>query len=444
MFSYLNKLFLVSLAIFLAGCMALPNGGENVNAPVSLEKGDANSPFVKSSSSLVQAVFANPEIARSFAEIEAAKSQVLILNVNKASKIDLSGSTGLTSSNNLNAVGGAVATIKAHRLLFDNGQTDRSILLSKLQAQSKTQAALITIDESLQKILTVYIEQTTSKEVIKIIDYYLDLYNEQENLILSAVQVGVLSKSDYLEIKSLKNDTLSQRARAELSISKADSFFKEILGTNSDIALSDLSRRHENWQRPILDILSSPQKNLIDLQISRLNVEIEIQRERSKPISRWEASISSPKTNSSDTTLFAGVTVSLPIKDGGDALARIEAFSRELVVAELGLEVLTNSVALSKSSLVSFANYYQKQKNLLIERNAISAERIVDLELRLKAGRSNVNELTKEILAGANIEISLAQLDAEYSLLSVQAAAAVSQTCGILMLCELINKPFLE
>ena len=444
MFSFLNKLFLVSLAIFLAGCMALPNGGENVNAPVSLEKGDANSPFVKSSSSLVQAVFANPEIARSFAEIEAAKSQVLILNVNKASKIDLSGSTGLTSSNNLNAVGGAVATIKAHRLLFDNGQTDRSILLSKLQAQSKTQAALITIDEKLQKILTVYIEQTTSKEVIKIIDYYLDLYNEQENLILSAVQVGVLSKSDYLEIKSLKNDTLSQRARAELSMSKADSFFKKILGTNSDIALSDLSRRHENWQRPILDILSSPQKNLIDLQISRLNVEIEIQRERSKPISRWEASISSPKTNSSDTTLFAGVTVSLPIKDGGDALARIEVFSRELVVAELGLEVLTNSVALSKNSLVSFANYYQKQKNLLIERKAISAERIFDLELRLKAGRSNVNELTKEILAGANIEISLAQLDAEYSLLSVQAAAVVSQTCGILMLCELINKPFLE
>ena len=444
MFSYLNKLFLVSSAIFLAGCMDLPNGGEKVNVPVSLEKGDDSSPFVESSSSLVQAVFANPEIARSFAEIEAAKSQVLILNVNKASKIDLSGSTGLTSSNNLNAVGGAVATIKANRLLFDNGQTDRSILLSKLQAQSKTQAALITIDEKLQKILTVYIEQTTSKEVIKIIDYYLDLYNEQENLILSAVQVGVLSKSDYLEIKSLKNDTLSERARAELSISKADSFLEKTLGPNSDIALSDLSRRYENWQRPILDISSSPQKNLIDLQISRFNVEIETQKERSKPISRWEASISSPKQNSSDTTLFAGITVSLPIKDGGDALARIEAFSRELVVAKLSLEVLTNSVALSKNSLVSFQNYYKKQKEILIERKAISAERIVDLELRLKAGRSNVNELTKEILAGANIEISLAQLDAEYSLLSVQTAAVVSQTCGILMLCELINKPFLE
>ena len=444
MFSYLNKLFLVSLAIFLTGCMDLPNGGEKVNVPVSLEKGDDSSPFVESSSSLVQAVFANPEIARSFAEIEAAKSQVLILNVNKASKIDLSGSTGLTSSNNLNAVGGAVATIKAHRLLFDNGQTDRSILLSKLQAQSKTQAALITIDEKLKKILTVYIEQTTSKEVIKIIDYYLDLYNEQENLILSAVQVGVLSKSDYLEIKSLKNDTLSERARAELSISKADSFLEKTLGPNSDIALSDLSRRYENWQRPILDISSSPQKNLIDLQISRFNVEIETQKERSKPISRWEASISSPKQNSSDTTLFAGITVSLPIKDGGDALARIEAFSRELVVAKLSIEVLTNSVALSKNSLVSFQNYYKKQKEILIERKAISAERIVDLELRLKAGRSNVNELTKEILAGANIEISLAQLDAEYSLLSVQTAAVVSQTCGILMLCELINKPFLE
>ena len=444
MFSYLNKLFWFSLTILLSGCLGLPDVRTKVEAPLNLEIGDIQFSFVESPSSLVQAVFANPEIVRSFAKIEAAKSQVLILDVNKASKIDLSGSTGFTSSNNLNAEAGAIATIKAHRLLFDNGQTDRSILLSKLQAQSETQAALITIDEKLQKILTVYIEHTTSKEVIKIIDYYLDLYNERENLILSAVQVGVLSKSDYLEIKSLKNDTLSERARAELSISKADSFFKEILGTNSDIALSDLSRRHENWQRPILDILSSPQKNLIDLQISRLNVEIEIQRQRSKPISRWEASINSPKTNSSDITLFAGVTVSLPIKDGGDALARIEAFSKELIVAELSLEVLTNSVALSKSSLASFANYYKKQKNLLIERKAISAERIVDLELRLKAGRSNVNELTKEILAGANIEISLARLDAEYSLLSVQTAAAVSQTCGILMLCELINKPFLE
>ena len=177
MFRYLTKLFWLSFAFFLTGCIDLSDGGEKLDTPISLEKNDASSLFVESSSSLVQAVFANPVIARSFAEIEAAKSQVLILKVNKVSKIDLSGSTGLTSSNNLNAEAGAIATIKAHRLLFDNGQTDRSISLSELQAQSKTQAALITIDEILQNILTVYIEQTSSKEVTKIIDYYLDLYD---------------------------------------------------------------------------------------------------------------------------------------------------------------------------------------------------------------------------------------------------------------------------
>ena len=444
MFRYLNKFIWLSLGISLSGCMGFSDGTAKIKAPVNLKIVDVNSSFVESSSPLVQAVFVNPEIARSFAEIEATKSKVLILNVNKATKIDLSGSTGFTSSNNLSAKAGAIVTIKAHRLLFDNGQTDRSILLSEFQAQSKIQEALITVDKKLHKILTVYIEQTTSQEIIKIIDYYLDLYNERENLILSAVQVGVLSKSDYLEVKSLKNDILSERAQAELNISKAASFFKKTLGPNSSMALSDLSTRYKNWQYPILDIAASPQKTLIDLQISRLNVEIKIQNERNKPISRWEASISSPKTNSSDTTLFAGVTVSLPIKDGGDALARIEVFSKELTVAKLNLEVLANNVALSKNSLVSFENYYKKQKELLIERKAISTERIVDLELRLKAGRSNVKELTKEILAGANIEMALVKLEAEYSLLSVQTAAVVSQSCGILMLCKLINKPLLQ
>ena len=41
-----------------------------------------------------------------------------------------------------------------------------------------------------------YIDYINKLRTKKIIDYYLDLYNAREELVLSAVAAGVLSKSD--------------------------------------------------------------------------------------------------------------------------------------------------------------------------------------------------------------------------------------------------------
>ena len=86
----------------------------------------------QNSSPLVQALFEAPTVARSFSAAIAAKAQVRIVTTEKSSKVDLSGSTGLTGENNHSTKGAAAATVKAYKLLYDNGQTDRSILLSEL------------------------------------------------------------------------------------------------------------------------------------------------------------------------------------------------------------------------------------------------------------------------------------------------------------------------
>ena len=64
------------------------------------------------------------------------------------------------------------------------------------------------MDETLQKVIEAYGTRLAAKETVKIIDYYLGLYNARENLVKTAVQAGVLSNSDYLELRSLKNETL--------------------------------------------------------------------------------------------------------------------------------------------------------------------------------------------------------------------------------------------
>ena len=69
-------------------------------------------------------------------------------------------------------------------------------------------------------------------------------------------------------------------------------------------------------------------------------------------------------------------------------------------MSEQDLEILNQNTVLAKQSWYNFLSFHQVQKELLLERKSISAERIAELELLLKAGRSDISELAKEIFGG--------------------------------------------
>ena len=339
------------MAIALSACLPMPQEKSSVSltdtssgtaAPISLPP--------QSSSPLLQALFEAPTVARSFSAAIAAKAQVRIVTTEKSSKVDLSGSTGLTGENNHSTKGAAAATVKAYKLLYDNGQTDRSILLSELAAQSALRDAETILDETLKKVVEAYGTRSAAKETVKIIDYYLELYNAREDLVKSAVQAGVLSNSDYLELRSLKNETLSERAQSQLGIERSESFLKNTLGARYKAALSELNKIHGALKPPEFSVEASPQKKLIDLRMAQLGTEIEIQEARNSVTAQWQTSVTSPQTRGADTTVFAGITIGLPLKDGGEAAARIEALSEELTVTEQDLEILNQNTVLAKQS----------------------------------------------------------------------------------------------
>ena len=428
------------MAIALSACLPMPKEKSRVSLtdtpssnamPISL--------LPQSSSPLVQALFEAPTVARSLSAAIAAKAQVRIITTEKSSKVDLSGSTGLTGENNRSTKGAAAATVQAYKLLYDNGQTDRSILLRELAAQSASRDAEIVLDETLQKVVEAYSTRSAAKETVKIIDYYLGLYNAREDLVKSAVKAGVLSNSDYLELRSLKNETLSERAQSQLGIERSESLLKNTLGPRYKAALSELNKIYGALKPPEFLVETSPQKKLIDLRMAQLGTEIEIQEARNSVTAQWQTSVTSPQTRGADTTVFAGIMIGLPLKDGGEAAARIAALSEELTVTEKDFDILNQNTVLAKQSWNNFLSFHKVQKQLLLERKSISEERISELELLLKAGRSDISELAKEILAGAQTEIALIQLKSEYLSQSLTAAAVTGQTCKLFTLCAQIS-----
>lgn len=438
--NFLNISKLLLATITLSGCVQIFDtpSPSALLAPVLNSSSKAST--TRNTTPLAQAIFDTPTVARSFAVARAARAQVLVVTTDKVSKIDVSGSTGFGSENKQSVKSAAAATVTAHKMLWDNGQTDRSILLSELAAQAVAFEAQIIVDETLQKIIEAYNTKTSSDEKIKIINYYLGLYNEREDLVETAVQAGVLSNSDYLELRALKNGTLSEKLQSVLIGNKADAFLKTTLGLKYSQVMSDLDVRHSTLKLPDFSISKSLKQKLIDLQLAQLGLKIKIQKTRNKPTFRLQMSLTSPQKRGADETVFAGISGSLPIKDGGEAAAIIEVLSKEQEVTNLDAKIFVTQITLEKQNWSDFLSFYKVQKDLLEQRKEISEQRIVELELRLKTGRSDVIELAKEILASASTEVALVQLEAEYLSQSLTSAATTGQTCGLLSLCSSINK----
>ena len=398
-----------------------------------------NAPVFKSTSALVRSVLKVPNAAKSIAAALAAKAQVSVAETQKATKVDMSASTGLNDEANDSIQGVAIATVTARKILDDNGQTDRAILLSKLTAKGAVIEAHLSVDKALQTLIQAHDSKVAAEKTIQIIDYYLEIYNARENLVLSAVKAGVLSKSDHLELRSLRNGTVADRSKAVLVLSKADSSLKNMMKLEYKAAVSDLVNRHDESKSPKFYLAASPRQKLLDLRLEKLKLEVQVEQSRNTPTSQWQASLSSPQTENSSATLFAGVRFGFSVKDGGEAAAKIDVLMKQLAVTELDLEMYALETTLAQEDWNSFLDYYSPQKSLLIESKEISEQRIEELELRLKAGRADVSGLAREILVSAKAEIALLQLKTEYLSRRVTAAAVTGQTCGLLALCDAIT-----
>ena len=162
------------------------------------------------------------------------------------------------------------------------------------------------------------------------------LFNEREDLVQKAVGAGVLSNSDYLELQSLKNEILSEQAQSVFQSKTSASFLRTSLGNNYDAAMAELVNRYssDKWFK-IID-KNSNQISLLGLKKTQIQTEIELQKLSNTLTTNWQSTVSSPKSRGAGSTLFAGITMGLPINDGGKSLATIAALAKRVGGERLG------------------------------------------------------------------------------------------------------------
>ena len=393
----------------------------------------------ESPSQLLQAILEVPEVARSFEAAKVAQSKIAIVKTARNTKIDASGSAGLAGEYKSTANGLANINLKSSRLFSDYGLTDRTILSSEISAQVSLLETQIQVDNTLQTLMRSYGERKIAKETIKIIDHYIGIYNSSEDKVKIAVEAGVLSNSDYLELRSLKNENLLTKAQNSLNLHKSESYLKISLGSKYKLALRDMTKRHQPLSLPTSKEIVTLKQKIINLTISKIILDIETQKSSNKPSSKLEASINSSQSNEADVQVFAGLTFAFPVKDGGKAKAQISVLSKELEVKKLEQKILNEQILVATHNWTAFNEFYNIEKKLLLEQKLISEERINELGQRLNTGRTDISGLAKEILSSIKTDIAIEKLEFTHLSNILNLASATSQTCQLLNLCRLIQ-----
>jgi len=428
-------LALTSICI-LSGCV-FPNSS-NVGITKGKPKLSYKQVDVKQSnaSPLTQSIQKIPTVARALSAASAAKDRVAITRSQKELTIQGTGSSGIETKTSDSSEGILVVGVTAQKLLNDNGQTDRSIYLSELGAEIASLESQVAFDQALQQILEAYTSQNHALKIENIITNYVNQFNKREKLVQTAVKAGVLSNSDYLELQSLKNEVLSEQAQSVFQSNSSSSYLKTSLSHNYTQALAELAENFEVKDDIKLSTDGTYQITLLNLNKLQLQTQIKLQEEANSFTTSWHTTASSPKSRGAGSTIFAGITMGLPFKDGGKAKASIVALNKELEVNALDVSSYKEKVSLAQQGLDNFESFHLKQSSLLNERMRISKDRIDELELKLKAGRVDVSVLAKEILTLARAEIAIERLKHDHITQRLSALAATGQTCQVVNLCD--------
>ena len=346
----LKSSFIFLACFSLVGCMGnnnpkvepfQPSSALTYNKPLALKT---------NSSALVQAIASKPAVARALSSAEATKERVAVTRTQKEMTVSASGSSGFETDTDDGSEGVLIVGVTAQKLLSDGGKTDRAIYLSELLAETARLESKIAFDQALQQILDAYITQSTALEVDRIINYYVALFNEREDLVQTAVDAGVLSNSDYLELQSLKNEILSEQVQSVFQSNTSASFLRTSLGSNYDAAMAELAKRYRVTSGSKLSTKNSNQVTLMGLKASQIQADIELQKLSKTITTNWQSTVSSPKSRGAGSTLFAGITIGLPIKDGGRSAATITALQKELEVTALEVSTYEQEVSNSANS----------------------------------------------------------------------------------------------
>lgn len=381
--------------------------------------------------------------------VEKEKISALISTINLERlawkpRFDISGTGGLSKGGGSDLGLAAAAQFSGEKLMTDDGQTKRRVADVTLSVEIAKTNAKILLDGLISEALSNYTQLIINEQRISIFDYFLNLFDEKQELVESAVIAGVLSKSDLFELSSLRLEVEELRLMAELQYQKNEAFLKTKYASNFNQLVNYLDDQYP------LEVLRQVNgrnlfvHSLIELQEQQIIVRRGIAENARALSTSASVSLNAPLEAESEIGVFAGIRVSKPVYDGGKSVEEISRLNKLLNSFTSERHKLEREVLfINRDVKIRFDNFANVQQ--LVKKNlSLSREVVKDLEAKIKVGRATVEQLVKEFYAKANYEIKILDTRADLELSTISSFASISSSCALLDLCEALDVVFNE
>ncbi len=382
-------------------------------------------------------ILASPSLVAYKKNIESAQKTVLIVQSQREPVVTAISNVGPKLDNDeleLDATGGLSVT----RLISDGGAVNAMVSSAELNVKASKLLYKQHINSELTEVIKA---EQAILNFFKIEDIYneqLSVYNDNLPLIQKAAKANIISKTDVLKLEQLKLKSEESYLTAKTAADSAYLIRKKYkLTDKQDFFKIDLKK----WKAVKRQFKNGDLVNLqiIDTKINILEKDIEAIK------STYSANIALAGTATANVTDidsslgFVGLSVSLPIKDGGKRNFQIQ----EKMIQIEGLKQQKGDIALlhitAFKGLQNFQKIYENRSKLITDQIENSKLITEDIELKLRAGAASVIDLATEKMNFYDLRGQMIAL--EYKNISeiINFYKAIGHQCDLTELCGQIN-----
>ena len=295
-------------------------------------------------------------------------------------------------------------SITASQLLYDNSR-------NKIQRQIRTESLIGSQETHKNTMITVAAE--AKRKYYDLVLKFLDRDLQQEKVsnleehLKSAQGLYEVGNSPYIDVTKAQADLSSARVsllKAENDILLAQEALKVAMGTDihspfsialsAELMMPSLPEDMANLVDKALEDRPDFRKTLHDIKAGELTIKDAARANSPTITGQAGTSFSNSERSSSTTDYYAGISVNVPIVDGGETKAGIERARAQLEQTNADADTLRQSITYSvMSAALSLMNANDRA------RSAEETVKYSEENLELSQGRYNVG-------VGNSIEVS--------------------------------------
>lgn len=368
-----------------------------------------------------------------------ARSRVELVGTARKFKVNAASNFGLAPELDDPLRSGADVSVNLEKALVDQGQIgleEKSGILAYEQSLLELQIA---IDQEIGKSLRAQNELAKFRRVKRVFDHYEKLYQDQKPLLDASWQSGVIGRSDLNKIEQSRLKLLKSFALYNLEAERASNTLFDIYGSNwtkfksANLTLTELySLKKETLSK-------SPLTKALDLQSKSAEISKKILKVKNKWNASLRGNMNIPVSTNSEPTSFLGVTVRLPIEDGGANKIQQSLVEKDLLEIQKQKASLERKFSTGFKQWKIFSQYQKENMKLLNSEYQLLEEILADQEIKRKTGRVSLQDYIVETLKKAELEIAIIVAGQESVEQAVNLMNEASLSCELVDLCSQLS-----